>query len=100
MISQLNFGNIVLIIFLLCQCLDGVFTYVGVTTINPDLEINPIVAYSMRIFGVGWTLITAKSLAGLIGIWLHLYEAHRIIALISGLYLGLAIIPWAIILFF
>ena len=93
------FGDAVLVLFLLAQCFDGVFTYVGVVTFGLGIEANPIVATLMRSFGHGPGLVTAKAVAIALGIGLHLRQVHSAIALLAAFYVVVALVPWIAILF-
>ena len=93
------FGDAVLVIFLLTQCFDGVFTYVGVLTFGASIEANPIIAVLMAQFGEGAALVGAKAVAGLLGIALHIRNVHGAVALLAAFYLAVAILPWSVILF-
>ena len=94
------FGDAALVAFLLAQCFDGVFTYVGVLTFGLGSEANPILAAPMSAFGNGPALAGAKVTAATLGICLHLREVHGAVALLTGFYLTVAIVPWTVILFF
>jgi hypothetical protein len=94
------FGDFVIVTFLLAQCLDGIFTYVGVLTFGIGIEANPIIASLMAAFGFGPALAGAKVTAGFLGICLHLRQIHSAVALLSLFYLAAAILPWSAILFF
>jgi hypothetical protein len=94
------FGDIALTLFLLAQCFDGVFTYVGVKSFGIGIEANPIIAALMAAFGHGPALAGAKVVAGGLGICLHLREVHTAVAVLTGFYVAVAIVPWAAILFF
>jgi uncharacterized membrane protein len=94
------FGDAALILFLLAQCFDGVFTYVGVASFGLSIEGNPIIVALMTTFGQGVALIGAKTVAGVLGICLHLREVHGAVAALTGLYLAAAIVPWTALLFF
>jgi hypothetical protein len=91
------FGNGVVLAFLLVQGLDGVLTYVGVSLGHAG-EGNPVVAALMTLFGLGPGLAGAKLLAGSLGIALHIFGTHRLVALLTALYVGVAILPWATLL--
>ena len=93
------FGDAVLLIFLLAQCLDGVFTYVGVASFGLGIEANPLIATLMAYLGHGVALMVAKSLAALLGIGLHLRQVHVAVALLAGFYFLVAVMPWMAILF-
>ena len=94
------FGNLVLVGFLLVQCFDGVFTYVGVAVFGLGIEANPLVAGLMTHLGHGPGLLSAKVMAALLGILLHLREVHLAVAMLTGFYAAAALAPWALILFF
>jgi len=97
--SRSRFGDVVVIVFLLSQCLDGVFTYVGVLTYGTGIEANPLIAAMMSHFGHGVALMGAKTLAALLGILLHIRQVHVAVALLAGFYLLVAVLPWIGILF-
>jgi hypothetical protein len=82
------------------QCLDGLLTYVGVTAFGIGVEANPIVAALMTQLGHGVGLLSAKILAGALGVCLHLNQIHSVVALLAGFYLTAAVAPWTMILFF
>ena len=94
------FGDAAVLIFLLAQCADGVFTYVGVMSFGMGIEANPIVASLMSTFGHGAGLTGAKLVAGVLGIVLHICEVHLAVAMLAGFYIAAAIVPWVSILFF
>jgi len=93
------FGDVLLVIFLLAQCFDGVFTYVGVTTFGVSIEANPVLVALMAALGRGPALMGAKLVASALGICLHLREVHGAIALLTIFYLAAAIVPWTVIFF-
>lgn len=95
-----RFGDLALVAFLLAQCFDGVFTYVGVVAFGIGIEGNPVVAGLMSHLGHGPGLVSAKMLAGVLGIGLHLQQIHAAVAVLTGLYVAAAIAPWTLILFF
>src|SRR5215218_1119680 len=76
------FGDAVLLVFLLAQCFDGVFTYVGVVSFGPAIEANPLIAGLMASIGHGPGLVTAKVTAVVLGIGLHLRGVHGAVALL------------------
>jgi hypothetical protein len=88
------FGNFAVLAFLVVQALDGALTYIGVATIGRAGEGNPLVASLMTVFGLGLGLTGAKLFAASLGIALHLFGAHRLIAALTALYLAGAIVPW------
>jgi hypothetical protein len=94
------FGDLALVLFLLAQCLDGALTYVGVVSIGPSVEANPLIAALMTHFGHGAALTGAKVVASALGIYLHLCELHGAVAVLTGFYVAAAIVPWTALLFF
>ncbi len=86
--------------FLTAQVLDGLLTYFGVRSMGPAAEGNPLIAWLMGHVGEGPALAGTKLLAGSFGIALHLSSVHRIIAVLTVFYFGVAILPWVKILFF
>jgi hypothetical protein len=89
-----RFGDLVVLGFVVVQCLDGVFTYLGVKTWGPSVEANPLVSSAMAAAGPGLGLAGAKLIAVSFGIVLHLRRVHTIVALLTALYLAAAILPW------
>jgi hypothetical protein len=92
------FGNIAIVAFLLAQCFDGIFTYIGVSTYGLGIEGNPLIVSMMTSLGQGMALLMAKIVASLLGVCLHLYEIHGAVALLAGFYFAVAILPWVAIL--
>ena len=97
--SRSLFGDVVLLVFLLAQCLDGVFTYVGVVSFGVGIEANPLIAALMAHLGHGLALVGAKSIAGLLGCALHVRQVHAAVAALALFYLAVAVMPWMAILF-
>ena len=93
------FGDLMLCVFLLAQCFDGVFTYVGVVSYGVSIEGNPLIAGLMAHVGHGMALLAAKSMAGLLGIALHMRGIHKAVAALALFYLAVAVLPWMAILF-
>ena len=93
-----RFGNRVVIVYLLAQALDGVLTYVGVTSIGHVTEGNPLLASLMANVGLAPGLISAKLWACGLGAALHLSGAHRLVALLAAIYVIAAILPWTALL--
>ena len=93
--SHSTFGDAVIVLFLLTQAADGVLTYVGVTTMGLHIEANPLLLSLMSYLGEGVGVTAAKVVAGGLGITLHLVGVHRIIAVLTGIYIVGAILPWA-----
>ncbi|PYR00732.1 MAG: hypothetical protein DMF97_09005 [Acidobacteria bacterium] len=90
-----TFGDFVVVGFLIVQCLDGVLTYLGVSIWGPDIEANPLISSAMALAGPIPGLAGAKLVAIGFGIILHLRRVHNIVALLTLVYLTVAILPWA-----
>jgi hypothetical protein len=78
------FGNVVIVVFLVSQALDGIFTYLGISAFGLS-EGNPLIAMSFRHAGVGPALTIAKLLAVGCSMLLHLFELHRTLAILTVL---------------
>jgi hypothetical protein len=95
--SRAWFGDIVVVLFLCVQFLDGLLTYLGVAFSGVG-EGNPLLAHAMGQIGVGPSLAAAKVVAALSAMTLHLLDFHRLLAALTLLYLVLAILPWTFVL--
>jgi hypothetical protein len=93
------FGDLVLVAFLLAQACDGVLTYVGVRTYGIHMEGNPLLVWLMALMGQGLALATAKTAAGVFGIALHLTAVHRVVAVLTIVYIAAAVLPWVAIFY-
>ncbi len=89
------FGDLMVISFFVVQCLDGVFTYLGVTIWGPGIEANPIISAAITTAGPSVGLAGAKAVAIAFGMLLHLRRVHNLVALLTAIYLTAAILPWA-----
>jgi hypothetical protein len=89
-----RFGDLVVVGFLLVQCLDGVFTYLGVAIWGPAIEANPVLSSAMAAAGVTIALGAAKGMAIGFGCLLHLRGVHIVVALLTAIYFTAAILPW------
>lgn len=94
-----RFGDFALVVFLLAQALDGVFTYVGVSMYGLRMEGNPVIGWLMTAMGEAAGLATAKLAAGFFGIALHLSALHKAVAVLALFYAAVAVVPWVAILF-
>jgi Domain of unknown function (DUF5658) len=89
------FGDAAVVAFLIVQCLDGVFTYLGVAIWGPRIEANPIVASAITAGGPTLGLFGMKAVAVGFGMLLHLRRVHTLVAILTAVYFAVAIIPWA-----
>ena len=86
--------------FVLMQCLDAVFTYVGVSIWGPAIEANPLISSAMASAGIVGALGAAKGLAIGFGMLLHLRRVHSLVAVLTAIYFAVAILPWTTLFFF
>ncbi len=98
-IGRPRFGDVAVILFLVGQALDGALTYVGVTVMGLHVEANPLLAWLMGAMGCAFALASAKAVASLFGIVLHLASLHRIVAALAVFYLAVAVLPWLALLY-
>lgn len=99
--QQNRFGDAVMIAFLATQVLDGVLTYRGVRDLGlgVDIEGNPLIAFAMTALGVRVALILAKTFTSLLGFVLHTHRYHRVLAILTAVYVVAAIGPWMLLLY-
>jgi hypothetical protein len=66
--------------FVTVQALDGVFSYVGVATLGPGIEANPLLGWYLEVFGPGAVL--------------YMTHHHRVVAGLTLMYVVFAVGPW------
>jgi hypothetical protein len=88
------FGDVVVIAFVVAQCLDGVLTYLGVIAWGLGAEGNPLVSSAVLAAGLGPGLAGVKLFAVSLGMALHLCRVHNLLALLTAIYIAGAILPW------
>jgi hypothetical protein len=93
------FGDMVIVVFLVLQALDGILTYLGLRQYGALVEGNPLISGVIPVLGQGMAVAAAKLFAASLGAILHVTGVHRAIALLTALYLAAAILPWAALLF-
>ena len=84
----------VLGLFLAAQVFDGVLTYRGVSALGVAAEANLLLAASIEAIGAARALLSAKLLASACGYILFCGGFHRLLAVATGLYFGVAVLPW------
>lgn len=84
--------------FLLSQALDGIFTYLGLQQFGPGAEANPLIVSVIPVLGQGLAVASAKLFAASLGMILHLRGVHRAVAVLTALYVTLAVVPWTLLL--
>ena len=90
-------ATIVLAIFTAAQLADGLLTYWGVTTLGIHVEGNDLLATTMYAIGPAPALVSAKLLACVCGYILYRTASHRPLAIMAGLYIGVAVTPWLMV---
>ena len=93
-LSRSVFGDAVILAFLATQAADGMFTYVGVSTLGMRLEANPLVLALITSLGLGTAVTTAKVFVAILGVSLHRLGVHGILAALTGIYVIAALVPW------
>jgi hypothetical protein len=87
-------GNLVVVSFLVVQGLDGALTYLGLRMWGPAVEANPLVSSAIAFAGPGAGVVGAKAVAAALGMMLHLRRVHDVVAMLTLVYVTMAIIPW------
>ena len=95
-----RFGDLMVVGFVLMQCLDAMFTYVGVSIWGPAIEANPLISSAIASAGIVGALGAAKGVAIGFGMLLHLRRVHSLVAVLTAIYFAVAILPWATLFFF
>lgn len=87
-------ARLVLVLFLVAQFWDGVFTWVAVDIHGPAAEGNLILQTWMVVAGPVPTLLVAKLVAAVGGVILYLNGVHAVLAGLTAFYALGAIGPW------
>jgi hypothetical protein len=95
---RLSKAEFVWLAFVLVQVLDGVMSYVGVSTFGHWIEANPLVAWYAAALGPGVAFTAVKLFAVACGTLLYLTSRHRTVAALTLFYLAFAVMPWAHVL--
>lgn len=88
---------------IVCQVLDGILTYAGLTILGSEGEGNALLRDLIIQFGTAPVLIGAKLFAIALAVWLMLTSHKRrwirpVIGVIVIIYLAMAVFPWVYIL--
>ena len=75
-----------MLVFVLTQVADGLFTYFGIKMFGAAIEGNPLVAWYVVAYGAGVALACGAAL--------HLRAMHRTIGALTIIYLTAAVWPW------
>ena len=87
-------GHLVLAVFVVLQCADGLITFQAVTVFGAVAEGNPLLATWIVMVGAAPALLGAKLVACACAALLHWCGHHRILGGLAILYVVLAIGPW------
>ena len=90
-------SRLVLLLFLVAQLFDGLFTYVAVSAVGTQAEGNLILATWMNLVGPGPTLFAAKLVAATAGVFVYYRGMHRLLASLTAMYGLMAIGPWLVV---
>jgi hypothetical protein len=90
-------SRLVLLLFLVAQLFDGLFTYVAVNAVGTQAEGNILLATWMNIVGPGPTLFAAKLVAATGGVFVYYRGMHKLLASLTALYGLVAIGPWLVV---
>jgi hypothetical protein len=96
--SSVASSRLVLLLFLVAQIFDGIFTYYAVQAHGVSAEGNVVLGTWMGLIGPLPTLIIAKLVAAAGGMLLYFYGIHRILAGLTLVYAAAAIGPWLMII--
>lgn len=96
--ERVSQATLVFAIFLIAQVLDGVLTFAGVSRLGIEVEANALLATTIHAIGPARALLSAKLLACVCGYILFRTGCHRPLAVTTGIYIGVAVIPWMMIL--
>lgn len=87
-------GNIVVVCFMVTQLTDWFATYQGVTLFGTEVEANPVLRFLMERYDIILSLTGAKLAATAAGAFLHLFNRHFEVTLLTLVYTWFALVPW------
>lgn len=90
-------SRVVLMLFLVAQAFDGLFTYTAVHAYGLHAEGNVLIATWMSLVGPAMALFGAKTVAAACGLLLYFHNAHRTLMLLTAFYALGAIGPWMMV---
>ncbi len=93
-----TYATSVLGVFLVAQVLDGVLTYRGVSILGVAAEANVLLAMAIEAIGAARALLSAKLLTSACGCILYCGGFYRLLEVSTGIYIGMAVIPWMTIM--
>lgn len=87
-------SRLVLMLFLIAQVCDGLFTYVAVSSLGIAAEGNFILSTWMTLAGPAPTLVIAKAVAVGAGLLVYVRGMHGVLAGLTVFYMSVAVGPW------
>jgi hypothetical protein len=93
----MRLSRLVLLLFLVAQACDGLFTYIAVSAFGPGAEGNVLLVTWMGLVGPAPALVGAKMLAAACGVLLYVKGVHRTLALLTLFYALGAVGPWMLV---
>jgi hypothetical protein len=84
-----------LVAFIVAQTLDALLTYRGLAVFGMTAEANPVVAWYVSMLGAAGGLAVVKLLSVGCALALHRLEQDRILGGLTMLCVGVAVLPWA-----
>ena len=90
-------ATVVFGVFLTAQVLDGMLTLWGIGLFGVTVEANVLIATTVEAIGPHRAVLSAKLLAIACGFILYRTASYQPLAIGTGLYVGVAVIPWLLI---
>src|SRR5688572_28643270 len=87
----------VFVVFLAAQMLDGLLTLWGIGLFGVAVEANVLIATTVEAIGPHRAILSAKLLAIACGFILYRTASYQPLAIGTGLYVGVAVVPWLLI---
>jgi len=86
--------RLMLMLFLIAQVCDGLFTYVAVSAVGVGAEGNMLLASWMHHVGPAPTLLVAKMISIAAGVLVYVRGLHSVLAGLTAFYMAAAVGPW------
>ena len=87
-------GDFIVTCFILVQLVDWLATCHGVTLFGTSIEANPMLRFLMEKYDIILVLTAAKLSATVAASFLHFFERHLMVAVLTLFYTVFAIVPW------
>src|SRR5262245_59066344 len=90
-------SRVMLLLFLVAQSFDGLFTYTAVHAYGLNAEGNVLLATWMSVVGPAVALFGAKAVAAACGVFLYMRGVHKTLTILTAVYVIGAIGPWLMV---